>query len=71
MPEDKRPQEHQAVTKKLPKHLPSWIYEVGFAATAGWTVYLTTQSWKQGVGAGLIAIFGSGVRRGGRYLEKR
>ena len=69
MPGDTHPKSHKAI--KVRRRLPGWVYEIGAAVAVGWTVYLTTQDWKQGVGAGLVTMFGGAAARGGRYLEER
>jgi hypothetical protein len=72
MPDETHQQAHASVaSKKSKKRLPSWMYEVGFSLSIGWGVYAATSDWKQGVGAGLVALFGGAVHRGGRYLEDR
>ena len=71
MPEENHPHPQAHAAAKKRKRMPAWVYEVGLAVSMGWTIYLTTQDWKQGVGAGLIALFGGAVHRGGDYLEKR
>jgi hypothetical protein len=70
MPDELHPKAHAAI-KKPRRRLPGWAYEVGAAVAIGWTVYLTTQDWKQGVGAGLVMMFGGGAARGAQYLDGR
>lgn len=69
MPEEKHPQVHPAVKKRRP--WPPVLYEIGAAFTAGWLVFIGTNDWKQGVGAGLLSMFGGGVRRAGQWYSEK
>lgn len=60
-----------AAKAKKRKALPPVLYEIGAAVAIGWTVYIGTNDWKQGVGAALVSMFGGGVRRAGTWYAER
>ncbi len=63
---DTHPQAH-AVVKKAKSTLPPLVVELGLAVTAGWTMYLTMNDWKQGVSAFLFTLFGNALHRGSAW----
>lgn len=67
---DTHPQAHAAV-KKQRSALPPLAVELGLAVTAGWTMYVAMNDWKQGVSAMLAMLFGGLVHRGGVWWLKR
>lgn len=69
MPEQ-HPKEHKSV-KKTKRSLPAAVYELAVVATAGWTVYLSTDDWKQAVGAALAWLAGLGTTRIVAYGKAR
>lgn len=69
MPEQ-HPKEHKSV-KKPKRSLPAAVYELAVVAAAGWTFYLGTGDWKQGVGAALAWLAGLGTTRIVAYGKSR
>lgn len=69
MPEQ-HPKEHKAL-KKATRSFPAAVYELAVVAAGGWAVYLSTDDWKQGVGAALAWLAGLGTTRIVAYGKAR
>lgn len=70
MPGETHPKEHKAV-KRSRRSLPAAVYELAAVGIAGWAVYMSTDDWKQGVGAALAWLAGLGTTRIVAYGKAR